>query len=277
MICQKEEANGCLYQMCLYSTGYVPGASPRQRRERYRFTAEAKQKINAMQRKWRVMQLLCANFIESRDLFVCLTYAEAPENEGRDIERFHRAARRLLKKLEIEHTYMVFPACHDLPDCEVRTHFHVVMRGALGPGMFHKLQALVQDCWPFGRVDVRPLRQDTDFFEDTAEYLLDQPGAKGKRAYSCSRNLCPPNEPVRLRLPDEESGQVPPGVKILDDKQHDNQYGSYRYLVGYIYDQKAFNAYWTHQRKRAAPDPWERLRRRRRGAYTRPAAMHRCG
>ena len=42
MIFQKEEANGALYQMSLYSTGFVPGESKRQRGERQKQTSEAK-------------------------------------------------------------------------------------------------------------------------------------------------------------------------------------------------------------------------------------------
>lgn len=75
MIYQKQECNGALYQMCLYSMGTMPGMSPRQRAGRRRTTEKAKQEINRRQRKWRMMQLINANFVSGRDLFVCLTYA----------------------------------------------------------------------------------------------------------------------------------------------------------------------------------------------------------
>ena len=99
MIYQKEEANGNLYQMSLYSIGFVPGESPRQRGERKKQTSEAKKKCNALSRKWNVMQIIACNFHETRDLFACLTYAEAPENEGKDLEKFNSQMKRRLAKL----------------------------------------------------------------------------------------------------------------------------------------------------------------------------------
>ena len=71
MIYQKEEANGNLYQMALYSIGFVPGESPRQRGERKKQTTEAKKRINALAQRWKVMQLVAVNFRE-------MTFAAAP-------------------------------------------------------------------------------------------------------------------------------------------------------------------------------------------------------
>ena len=87
-VISKQECNGALYQMCLYSMGTMPGMSPRQRAGRRRTTEKAKQEINRRQRKWRLMQLINANFVSGRDLFVCLTYA--PEaSRARALEKFH--------------------------------------------------------------------------------------------------------------------------------------------------------------------------------------------
>lgn len=276
MILQKEEANGALYQMSLYSTGFVPGESKRQRGERQKQTSEAKKRSNALAQCWKVMQIMAVNFCEMRDLFVCLTYAEAPENEGKDLEAFHKAMRKAMAKMGEEHAYIIFPAEHELPGCPVRAHFHIVMRGITGAGALAIMTKIIADCWGHGAVDVRPLRQNTEFFEDTVKYLLNQPHSKGRRAYSCSRNLKKPNEPLRLRLPDSEAGEVPPGVKVIDSETKENQYGVFRYLVGVIVDRAAFDAYWTRQKKRAAPDPWERIRRRRRRLYNKPASVWRC-
>lgn len=262
--------------MSLYSTGFVPGESKRQRGERQKQTSEAKKRSNALAQRWKVMQIMAVNFCEMRDLFVCLTYAEAPENEGKDLEAFHKAMRKAMAKMGEEHAYIIFPAEHELPGCPVRAHFHIVMRGITGTGALAIMTKIIADCWGHGAVDVRPLRQNTEFFEDTVKYLLNQPHSKGRRAYSCSRNLKKPNEPLRLRLPDSEAGEVPPGVKVIDSETKENQYGVFRYLVGVIVDRAAFDAYWTRQKKRAAPDPWERIRRRHRRLYNKPASVWRC-
>lgn len=265
MVIQKEEANGQLYQLSLFTTGFLPGQSPRQRARRRQQTDAAKRAINARAQRWRLMQLLNANFEPGRDLFVCLTYRELPANEGRALEGFHRRVRRALEKHGVEHGYIAVTSTHELPEAEtdVRLHHHLVMHGAAGAGAWEAMRDCIAACWPHGAVDVRPLRDGDDFYESTARYLLDQPTAKGARKYSTSRNLRPPNEPVRLRLPESAAGEAPPGVKVVEDTRHTNEYGHYRYLVGRIYDRRAFDAYWKRQRKRAAPDPWERLRRRR--------------
>ncbi|WP_031472256.1 rolling circle replication-associated protein [Agathobaculum desmolans] len=266
MVNQKEEANGNLYQLSLFTGGCLPGLSPRQRQKRQKQTEEYKKKINDRAALWRLMQIICANFLEMRDLFVCLTYAEAPENEGRCLEAFHRKIKRALAKLGVEHGYVAVTTDHALPDAdtEVRVHHHLIMHGAIGPAMYIKIRDEIARCWPHGTVDVRPLRQNEEFFRDTAQYFLQQPVAKGARRYSTSRNLRPPNEPIRLRLPEEAAGEIPPGVVVIEDEQVANEFGHYRYLVGRIYDRVAFDRYWQQQRKKAAPDPWERLRRRRR-------------
>lgn len=267
MLIQKLEANGNLCQMSLYSTGYLPGKSPRQREKRKQTTSEAKKRINERAQEWALTQKICANFIEIRDLFVCLTYAETPKNEGECLKVFHRKMRTELQKMGIEHTYIVVTTAHDMPDAdtEVRLHHHLIMRGAKGEGMYKKLRDAIDRCWGLGTVDVRPLRQNEEFFRDTARYLLAQPTKKGARKYSCSRNLRPPNEPIRLRLPEAAAKEVepPPGVVVINDERIDNEFGHYRYMVARIYDHKLFDAYWDKQRRLAAPDPWQRLQRRR--------------
>lgn len=143
----------------------------------------------------------------------------------------------------------------------VRLHHHLILSGAHGV----QLAEVVRDCWASGLADVRTLREGADFFEDTAIYLLKEDSHKGKgaRRYSTSRNLTPPAEPVRLRLGEEEEAEVPPGVKIIEHVQNANEFGRYEVMVGRIYDHAAFGAWWQIQRRKAAPDPWERLRRRR--------------
>ena len=150
----------------------------------------------------------------------------------------------------------------DTPDGEpVRLHHHLILSGAHGV----QLAEVVRECWASGLADVRTLREGADFFEDTAIYLLKEDSHKGKgaRRYSTSRNLTPPAEPVRLRLGEEEEAEVPPGVKIIEHVQNANEFGRYEVMVGRIYNQAAFGAWWQIQRRKAAPDPWERLRRRR--------------
>lgn len=256
---QREDANGDLYQMSLYSAGILWGSSPRQRAGRQRLTSEAKREINKRQAKWRLMQLICANFVPGRDLFVCLTYNTLPDNEGRQMERFHRVVKARYAKLGLTYRYIAVTERHDMDGEAVRLHHHLILSGSHG----HRLAGLLREAWPHGHVDVRTLREGAELFEDTAIYLLKEDKPKGGRRYSTSRNLRQPNEPVRLRLPEAACGEIPPGVTILTHEVRANEYGKYEYMVGRIYDHRAFDAYWAAQRKRGAPDPWERLARRK--------------
>ena len=260
MLYQKQECNGALYQMSLYSTGFVPGLSPRQRAGRQRTTTAAKQEINRRRRKWTLMQLINANFREGRDLFVCLTYA--PEaSRTRALEKFHAKMKKEYAKRGLTYKYISVTEEHDMEGVPVRLHHHLILSGAPD----QRLADVVRGCWTAGLADVRTLREGADFFEDTAIYLLkeDRHKGKGARRYSTSRNLTPPAEPVRLRLGENEEPQVPPGVKIIEQVKNANEFGRWEIMVGRIYDHAAFDLWWAKQKKRAAPDPWERLRRRR--------------
>lgn len=261
---QKEDANGELYQMSLFSAGILFGQSPRQREGRHKITSEGKRKINAMARKWELMQRVNANFTAGRDIFACLTYREVPKNAGRCLSEFHKKAKPRLAAMGAEHTYIAVTETHDMDGEEVRIHHHLIMRGASGAGRWKEIARALEDCWPHGHLDARVLRRNADFFGDTVEYLLKEDKPARARHYSCSRNLHPPNEPVRLRVPEAVAGEVPPGVKVVEHIVRANEFGRYEYIVGKIYDARAFAAYWKRQQKRAAPDPWARLANRRR-------------
>ena len=204
--------------------------------------------------------LINANFVSGRDLFVCLTYA--PEaSRSRALEKFHAKMKKAYAKRGLTYKYIAVTEEHDMDGEPVRLHHHLILSGAYSV----QLAEVVRECWISGLADVRTLREGADFFEDTAMYLLkdDKNKGKGARRYSTSRNLTPPAEPVRLRLGEEEEAEVPPGVKMIEHVQNANEFGRYEIMVGRIYDHTAFDTWWQIQRRKAAPDPWERLRRRR--------------
>ena len=175
MIYQKQEVNGDLYQMCLYSMGTPPGMSPRQRAGRHRTTDAAKQEINRRQRKWRLMQLICANFKSGRDLFVCLTYAP-DASRARALEKFHAKMKAAYVKLGLTYRYIAVTEEHDMAGEPVRLHHHLIISGTAE----QRLADTVRSCWPRGHADVRTLREGADFFEDTAMYLLKEDKHKGR-------------------------------------------------------------------------------------------------
>lgn len=258
---QKEESNGDLYQLCLYPVGVLPGSSPRQREGRRGITTEAKRRINKNNAKWKLMQLICANFTAGRDLFVCLTYKDIPQNEGRCLAYFHQKFKRAAAKEGMEHLYICTTEHHDREGEKVRVHHHLIMRGWTGEGGFSRVTKAISECWIYGTADMKILREGEDFFEDTAIYLLKEDKPDGARKYTSSRNLLAPNEPLRLRLPEAAAGEIPPGVTIVSHEVKANEFGKFEYMVGRIYDHRAFTYYWRRQQKKAH-DPWGALKKR---------------
>ena len=238
---KKEECAEALYLMSMYSVGILQRHTPRQRAERKKITREGKAKINAMHRKYALMLLVNANFEPGRDLFVYLGWAHEPSDaEDRAAMRnFHRRMTAFYQKKGIPYKYVDVPEEHTRDGEPCRKHHHLILSGA-GRRMLGK----IIECWGCGSVDVRTLRELTDNFEDTCRYLLKEQKGKGKRAYNCSQNLRRPPDPLRRKVPDAESGVVPPGVKVIRHDMRDTVCGRYEILVGKIIDQNAFDRYW---------------------------------
>lgn len=260
---RKEEANGSLYLSSQYSSGMLPGMSARQRAGRKQGTSEAKQKINKKDQKWRLVSKANANFISGRDLFVCLTFREPPGSERSCLQHFHEEVKERYKAIGLQHGYICVRETHSMEDVPVNLHYHLFMWGAHGAGMYQKLCQIIADAWPYGMADVRILDDGGDFFEDTVKYLLKQKRSKGERAYSCSRNLKPAAEPIRRRVAEDAMLETPPGVKVIRYEVDANEFCRFAFCVGRIVDHAAFDTYWKDARRRAAPDPWERIRRRK--------------
>lgn len=78
--------------------------------------------------------------------------------------------------------------------------------------------------------------------------------ARGARRYSTSPQSDPAlAEPVRPQTGRGGGGRSAAGVKIIEHVQNANEFGRYEVMVGRIYNQAAFDAWWQIQRRRAAP------------------------
>ncbi len=256
----KEEANGELYLASQYTSGMLPGMTPRQRQERKNQTAEYKERINRVVRKWSLVKLANANFEAGRDLFVCLTFSNAPMTERHCLQDFHRKMKKEYKEYGIEYKYICVREDHSMEGVPVRLHYHLFISGTRGPGMYRKIRKAIRKCWIYGEVDVRLLNNGGDAFESTVKYLLKQKRAKGERAYSCSRNLKQPAEPVRQRVPENARLETPPGVTVMRESMDANEFGRFAFCVGKIVNRKEFDAYWKKTKEKARPDPWRRMR-----------------
>lgn len=133
---------------CVYTPwARCQGMSPRQRAGRRRTTEKAKQEINRRQRKWRLMQLINANFVSGRDLFVCLTYA--PEaSKARALEKFHAKMKKAYARLGLVYKYIAVTEEHDMDGEPVRLHHHLILSGAHGVQLAEVCASAGLPVWP---------------------------------------------------------------------------------------------------------------------------------
>lgn len=143
----------------------------------------------------------------------------------------------------------------------VRLHHHLILSGAHGV----QLAEVVRECWASGLADVRTLREGAGFFEEYRHLSTQggQPQGQGRPPVLHQPQSHAARRAGTAQTGEEEEAEVPPGVKIIEHVQNANEFGRYEVMVGRIYNQAAFGAWWQIQRRKAAPDPWERLRRRR--------------
>lgn len=265
MQAKKEIRAGRLYIGSIYPLGFLPKQRPSQRSKRKKVQTEAKRLINFIERKYYLMQLFGVNFKPNRDLFIELSFAKEPteKEEKRALERFHRRMNNFFKKKGKQYRYILVRETHNRDGQPVRQHYHIVCTGT---GQL--MQEKIIQFWGMGGVNVQSLRELSDNFEDTCEYLLKEKKPENERSYRCSRNLKRPEEPLRRKIPESECGQVPPGVEDIKFYRDNNDFGRYEIIIGKIVDEKAFDLYWQKAKmdKRRCDEAanWRRYAREKR-------------
>lgn len=264
MQAKKEIVAGKLYMMTCYSAGFLPSQTPKQRAKRQKMQTEYRKKINKINRKYSLMQLLAVNFKANRDLFICLSFANepTPKDEQLALRRFHNRMSKFLHKKGKQYKYILARETHGREGEPVKQHYHLICSGTN-----QLMNDLIIKFWGMGSVDVQNLKELTDNFEDTCNYLLKEEKSLNERAYRCSRNLKRP-EPLRRKIPENECGTVPDGVKIVKYDLNNNDFGRYEILIAKIIDETAFNKYWElaklDKRKHEADRNWRRYAKMKR-------------
>ena len=246
MQCIKETADGSLYIQNMYSYGVIPKQNSVSRQQRKAITTEHKQKINSVNRKYNLMRLMCKNFVAGRDLFVCFgyDYEPTPEQVKTSLKNLHRKLKNYMKRRGVTYKYIVVTEEHSSDDEPCRIHHHIIMSGCST-----KMLGKLIDMWGQGSIDVRMLRELTENFENTCDYLLKEKKDSSRRAYSTSHNLVKPDEPVRRIVSDNAIGAIPPGVKVVKSRIEDNGFGRYEIHICKIIDEKLFNDYFSDVKK----------------------------
>lgn len=172
---KKEIRAGKFYEQACYSAGILKKQPPAQRSKRKQMQTEAKRLINFIERKYYLMQLFGVNFKPNRDLFIELSFAKEPteKEEKRALERFHRRMNTFFKKKGKQYRYILVRETHNRDGQPVRQHYHIVCTGT---GQL--MQEKIIEFWGMGGVNVQSLRELSDNFEDTCQYLLKEKSQK---------------------------------------------------------------------------------------------------
>lgn len=205
----------------------MAGDEPRVRAAKTRHSSAAREKLNAKASWEKCEATMAANF-DRRDLWVTLTYREAPptrEDAMRQLGAFLRLLRaaRLARGAEL----LYLKNAEHLRDdgSEGRWHHHLVINAAGGD--YEEIRGL-WSRWG-DDVDFEPLLDGDHDYEARARYMCKERPPLGKQAWTPSKGL---RRPVRTSELVDESLTLapPPGAVILDRDQKENAWGSFVYI-----------------------------------------------
>ena len=205
----------------------LAGDEPRIRASKTRHSTAAREKLNARLSWEKCEATMAANF-DRRDLWVTLTYREAPptrEAAMRCLGVFLRLLRAVRISRGAELRY-IKNAEHLRDDgSEGRWHHHLVINAAGGD--YEEIRSL-WSRWG-DNVDFEPLLDGDNDYEARARYMCKERPPLGKQAWTPSRGL---RRPVRTSELVDGSLTLapPPGAVILDRDQRDNAWGSFVYI-----------------------------------------------
>ena len=187
------------------------------RRAKYKPTSDMQARLNQRNAERAITRILNTNFTD-KDISLTLTYKDEHlpktfEEAERQAKNFLRRVKRLRAKIGLDEIKWVM-----IPGAG-RYHFHIPMSGGIG-------DETLQDLWPYGYCNIIHLEFDENGIEGHARYaatqfeldqidifslfdineetgeLTEKEGklgsrAKGKRRYTCSRNIIRPETEER--------------------------------------------------------------------------------
>lgn len=217
---------GRVVWLCVYDQA-LSGDEPRARAAKSRLSSEARQRLN-MKASWQKLeQVLAANF-DKHDLFVTLTYRNAPPTREWALRQVNAFLRQLRAARAGRGDALLYVKCteHLTEDGdEGRWHHHLAVN-ATGRD-YEEIRAL-WSAWG-DDVDIEPLLDGTWDYEARARYMCKERPPLGKQTWTPSRGL---RRPVRTSelVDDALTLSPPPGAIVLDRDQKDNAWGSFVYI-----------------------------------------------
>lgn len=209
---------------------------PKARAEKSKISSAARNRINARTSREKLEELMAANF-DRRDLFVTLTYREAPATREAAMRRLAAFLRllRLARAARGEELRYIKNAEHLRDDgSEGRWHHHLVIN-ATGSD-YEEIRSLWA-AWG-DNVDFEGLLEAGESYESRARYMCKERPPVGKQCWTPSRGLRRPTRTSELVddsltiTPDS----LPAGAVVLEHSEERNEWGSfvyYKYLLPY--------------------------------------------
>lgn len=226
---------GRMVKLLLY-TQPTSSDEPKARAAKTQVSTPGRMAMNARTSAEKCEELMAANF-DRRDLFVTLTYRDAPASR----EAALRALGVFLRRLRLardargETLRYIKNAEHVRDDgSEGRWHHHLVVNGT---GADYEE---IRELWsPWGdNVDFEGLLADGESYASRARYMCKERPPLGRQCWTPSRGLRRPQRTSEL-VDDSltiTDRSLPAGAVVLDAHEKHNEWGSYvyyKYLLPY--------------------------------------------
>ena len=165
------------------------------KKAQYNLTADRIRKYNTERAKFRLQLLMDTNFSE-KDLSLTLTYTDAPRvaDVRKDVKNFISRIRRARKKAGLPELKYIYAIEDERDGRSKQLHCHIVMSGGIERKEVEQIWRKGSAIRGFANCD--QLQPDNEGLRRLAFYIYDQNRGKeqpkGKRHYSCSKNLTEP-------------------------------------------------------------------------------------
>lgn len=193
------------------------------RKAKQNLTPERIQKYNEQRARFRLELLMDANFTAD-DLNMTLTYTEAPtEAEARkDVKNYIARLKRARARKGLPEMKYVYALEDERDGRKKQLHCHLVMSGGINRKEAEEIWRKGSKARGFANCD--ELQPDKEGLRKLAFYIYDQnrgkETAKGKRHYTCSKNLKEPKVrssmsrvgPGKVRKMARDFNAVAPGI-----------------------------------------------------------------
>lgn len=208
----------------------MPNDPPKTRAAKQKVSSAARQKINR-RTCWQKCELAMAANFDARDLFVTLTYREAPATREQALRQLNEFLRELRKARARRGQQLLYikNAEHLRDDgSEGRWHHHMVINAT---GRDYEEIRELWSAWG-DNVDFEPLLDGRETYATRAQYLCKEKPPLGKQTWTPSRGLKKPKRESSL-VDDSVTLSVeslPSGASVLEKFEELNEWGHFVYI-----------------------------------------------